>query len=93
MQRLWIVAYDISNDRHRSRVERCLLAVGERVQWSVFEAFLTPEGQRRLQAELDPWIDPDTDSLRWYPLCLWCQQEIEWLGKGRRTTDDWLLVV
>jgi len=90
---LWMICYDISDDRARRRVERALHAVGERVQWSVFECVL---GQRRLEvlrAEIADLVDPRTDSVRFYPLCAWCEGRVSWHGRGRRMDDPDLWLV
>lgn len=87
MIRLWLVSYDISDDRARRAVDLALQRYGERVQRSVFECFLRPEELSRLRAELVTMIDPETDSIRYYPLCAWCEGRIAWLGHGRRAQD------
>ena len=93
MHRLWLIAYDIVEDRTRLQVERLLHGLGERVQWSVFEAFLSPEQMRRLQFELSALIDPAADNVRCYPLCAWCQERVDWAGEGRRSEDPVVIVV
>jgi CRISPR-associated protein Cas2 len=93
MKRLWVIAYDIADDRARRQVERILQGWGDRVQYSVFEAFMTLPQARRLQASLAPLIDAGTDSLRLYPLCTWCQGDQLILGQGRRSDDPAVLVV
>jgi CRISPR-associated protein Cas2 len=47
------VAYDVSDDRERRRVDRVLSGFGFRIQKSVFECRLTPAGQRALLHELE----------------------------------------
>ncbi len=49
----YIVSYDISNQRERSRVSRLLTGYGFRVQKSVFECLLSPRAKARLIDELD----------------------------------------
>ena len=93
MQRLWLIAYDIVDDKTRLRVERALLKLGERVQWSVFEAFLSAHEQRRLQADLASLIVSEADSVRFYPLCRWCQARVNWQGDGRRNVGPCVLIV
>lgn len=90
---LWMVCYDIADDRDRRRVERALRAVGERMQWSVFECVLTPERLKQLRAEIADEIDPETDSVRYYPLCAWCEEGIDWHGEGTRSEDPDLWLV
>lgn len=92
-QRLWVIAYDIVDDPRRLRVERALHNVGERVQWSVFEVFLTPLEARALIQRLADIIDPTTDDLRAWPLCRWCQDHVDMHGLGRRSTDPEVIVL
>ncbi|WP_240098376.1 CRISPR-associated endonuclease Cas2 [Thermomonas flagellata] len=47
----WI-AYDLSDDRERARVERCLLRYGQRLQKSVFHCVLDRQRLSRLEGEL-----------------------------------------
>lgn len=48
----WLV-YDISIDRERRQVERCVSRYGQRLQKSVFVCVLNRERERRLLAELE----------------------------------------
>jgi len=33
-------------------------------------------------------LEIDTnDSIRWYPLCVWCRREIYWQGAGKPAED------
>ncbi|MBT7103122.1 MAG: CRISPR-associated endonuclease Cas2 [Planctomycetes bacterium] len=74
----YLIAYDISEDRRRSRVHRWLKRWGDRIQYSVFEAELEPrdldEVCRGLTERLDkedectivPVLErPDRGQLNW----------------------------
>lgn len=50
---LFVVAYDISCDEERQRVERLLLGYGFRVQKSVFECRVTDRGLRDIRDNLE----------------------------------------
>ncbi len=84
---LWMIAYDITDDRIRRRVERRLLDHGERVQWSVFECALDGSTLARLRTDLARLIDHERDSIRYYPVCRWCETRLDWIGQGRRLDD------
>ncbi len=88
MNRLWMIAYDIANDRRRRRVDRVLKNHAERVQESVFEGFISHADLRRLKRELAAEIDTVADSVRFYPLCLWCEASVHSQGRGRRAEDN-----
>lgn len=64
-QRLFLFAYDISDDRKRLGVARRLEDVGVRVQESVFELRCSQEAAHALAEQLRPLIDKG-DSLRVY---------------------------
>lgn len=64
---LYIVAYDISDDRRRSKVAGLLEDSGLRVQYSVFEVRSSQAGIKRLAKMLKArMLQPD--SLRIYPV-------------------------
>ena len=85
---LWIVCYDIVDNRRRNRVAKALLGYGERVQESVFECHLDNALLRRLQAELRPLVDEIDDRLRYYPLCGKDAALVVWRGKGGAPHDS-----
>ncbi|MDU9047763.1 MAG: CRISPR-associated endonuclease Cas2 [Candidatus Electrothrix sp. Rat3] len=49
----YVIAYDISNQRERSRVSKTLSGYGFRVQKSVFECSLSTGGKAKLEEELE----------------------------------------
>jgi CRISPR-associated endonuclease Cas2 len=52
VRQYWI-AYDIGDNRERTRVERCLSRYGQRLQKSVFHCVLDGERLGRLKGELE----------------------------------------
>ena len=93
MNRLWMLCYDITDDRTRREIVDTLLGVGERVQESVFECMLTQDALHQLLYTLTPLLDPTSDSLRAYPMCAWCEERVNWLGLGRRADDPDLWII
>lgn len=83
MSRLWVVAYDIEDDRVRRRVYNILKNHGESAQYSVFECWLTANQLNRLREAVQAEVDSE-DSVRWYPLCVWCRDSIDWQGVGEQ---------
>lgn len=71
---LWIICYDVSEDRRRLRVAEALEESGSRVQKSVFEVEASSGQIGRLRARLERLIDSTTDSVRSYPLCEGCRR-------------------
>ena len=78
----YVIVYDISNPRRLAKVAKLMEQFGERIQDSVFEAWLTPAELRRLMDRLQERIEPDEDSVRIYYLCSACQEKTRNLGKS-----------
>jgi len=87
MTRLWLVSYDISDDKSRQHVHNILKDYGKRVQYSVFECHLTDHQLSVLRTRLLDKIDTE-DSLRWYPLCVWCSESVFFQGVGLPPEDE-----
>ncbi len=86
MSELWVVSYDISDDKIRRKVANSLKNYGQRVQYSIFECHLTEKEFFLLRSSVAAEIDRE-DSVRWYPVCKWCKQKIGRQGVGRLTDD------
>ena len=69
---LVVVAYDVPEDRRRTKLAEALEAYGRRVQYSVFEALLEPPQIEELLERLASLIDPEEDKVRLYRLCAAC---------------------
>lgn len=65
---LYVVVYDIPCDKRRQRVSDLLTGYGQRVQYSVFECFLSTAKYNELRSRLRKRIKSSEDSVRFYPL-------------------------
>ncbi|HVB41440.1 MAG TPA: CRISPR-associated endonuclease Cas2 [Streptosporangiaceae bacterium] len=66
---LYLVTYDIADDRRREDVATLLSGYGPRVQLSVFECTLQSRREAAdLRARVRDLIDPVEDQVRLYPL-------------------------
>jgi CRISPR-associated protein Cas2 len=77
----FVISYDITEDRPRTKVAKLMEEVLNRVQYSVFEGDAPEE---KVMAAVDRslgLIDPETDSLRVYRLCRTCTAKIDSYGK------------
>lgn len=83
---LYIIAYDIPDDRRRTKVHRILCGYGTWTQYSLFECWLTRRQFLELQAKLATHLQAERDSVRFYPLCGACRPQIVTVG-GRRPHD------
>ena len=67
---IYLVCYDIENDRERDRVAKLLLKHGRRVQYSVFELHrINPRAKDELAHKLNE-IVADPASVRFYRLTI-----------------------
>jgi CRISPR-associated protein Cas2 len=87
MTQLWLVSYDISDDKARRRAYNLLKNYGKRVQYSVFECHLDAPQLNLLRTGLLAEL-ASTDSLRWYPLCVWCHGAVFFQGVGDPPDDE-----
>lgn len=76
MRTYYVVAYDIGDPRRLRAIAALLAAYGMRLQKSVFLCLLSLSESRRVQRQLVSIMSPDRDSIRWYPFCKWCQQQL-----------------
>jgi CRISPR-associated protein Cas2 len=80
---VYLVCFDIADDRNRDRVGTELLAYGERVQKSVFEIVVRHPGELdTLRASLAPLLESG-DDLRFYRLCADCRDASVGLRGGK----------
>jgi CRISPR-associated protein Cas2 len=90
---LYAVSYDIVDDRRRLYVAHTLLDYGERVQKSVFECIMEPEQYDQLIKKLSSIIRLEDDSVRIYPICGNCKENIKILGQGKVSEDPGVYIV
>lgn len=91
---IYLICFDVSDDRVRYRVVKALKGHGRRVQKSVFECpNLSEHRLLLLQKKMESLIDHGSDSVRYYRLCKACVAEMEWTGVGDAPRMDRFLVV
>lgn len=90
---LVLVAYDIAHPKRLRRVAKVMEAVGERVQKSIFECGLTPDGLIALRSRLRRIIDPEEDHILIQPMCPSCRGKILWQGKPGAPENDLYWIV
>lgn len=76
----FIVAYDVPEDKRRTKIHKILKSYGHWVQYSLFECDLTEAQYAKLRARLQKWMKPDEDRISFVPLCACCQGKIERIG-------------
>jgi len=88
----YVVAYDIPDDRRRTKVHKILTGFGNWTQYSLFECFLTRKQLVLLRSKLAEHLEAKQDSVRFYPLCASCVDKVETIG-GPPPTEELLFVV
>ena len=89
---MYIISYDVVQDRRRARMARLLEGLGYRVQYSVFECVLDRGHLAEFIQRGGPLLDTATDSLRIYPLCAACVPRASCLGQSRHVWEEPLMV-
>jgi CRISPR-associated protein Cas2 len=71
-----VVAYDIQNTKNRAKISKLLEQYGMRINLSVFEIMVTAKQLSEIQKKLNETINPKTDTIAIYPICLKCYCKI-----------------
>lgn len=87
MSQFILVAYDISDDKRRTKLHNKLLDFGTPVQYSVFECLLDEKAEKAMRQAVKRVIRPRKDHVRFYYLCATCLQKVETTG-GREVLGE-----
>lgn len=80
----YLVTFDITNNKRRNRVAKECLAYGFRAQKSVFELFLDTNQLNLFEEAMLNHINPDTDSIRIYPIDKTADETSRIIGNGKK---------
>ena len=69
MRNLYMICFDVSDERRLRKISKELCNFGVRVQHSVFECYLDEKLFKKLQARLGKLMDSTEDQVRYYPIC------------------------
>lgn len=89
---LYVIAYDIPDDKRRTKVHRILKGFGEWTEYSLFECFLTKKELLMLKAKLYEYLDAREDRVRIYMICDTCLPKIETIGIPEPKEDTCYLI-
>lgn len=92
---MYVVSYDIGNNKLRNKVAKEFLNYGKRVQYSVFECQITQKRFEELYGKLAfLMLDSIEGNVRFYRLCGKCEQDIQELGVPKEDCgwDDTIIV-
>lgn len=87
MSRFFIICFDIANTKRLRKVAIALENVGERIQHSVFECFLSNADLVTLKQHIAKIIVPEEDHIRYYGLCHKDQAKVLLQGAGKRSQE------
>jgi len=86
-----VIAYDVTKTKKRNKIAKLLELYGSRVNLSVFECMLTKARFEKLKNQIEIHIDPKTDSVLYYTLCVDCFTKIEMYPMKIRTTSETII--
>jgi CRISPR-associated protein Cas2 len=90
---LYLVSYDIPDDRRRTKLAKTLKDFGDRVHYSVFECLLDPVHFNKMVTRITDLVDEDDDSVRIYALCASCEKAVGIIGTGELTENKEIYVI
>ena len=89
-----VVAYDIEDDRRRTKLHNTLMNFGRPVQYSIFECILSKGDLKKMKAAVERVIKKEErDAVRYYYLCRNCQERIEVVSGEDVTRERSTIVV
>ena len=88
----YLISYDIADDRRRTKIAHALEGYGTRVQYSVFELWLSTSQLARLRKRLEKLVEEE-GSIRIYCLCSTCQKTRQVLGEGEPSSQQDVLII
>jgi len=89
----YLLTYDIADPKRLAKVAKAMESVGERVQDSVFEAWLDEAELGKLLKKAQKVMKESEDSLRIYTLCDACRKKIRCVGQGKVTPPPQAMIV
>lgn len=85
---LYLIIYDIPDDKRRTLLYKRLLGYGTPVQYSSFECFLSEKEALRMINAIRATIDDGRDHVRVYRLCANCVDSVQAFGAEPPRRDD-----
>ena len=89
---LYIISYDISDDRRRTKVHAILSGFGAWTQYSLFECYLNSKELILLRSRLAQVLHAD-DHVRLYALCHACRGRVEVCGRSEKPQEPHVCIV
>ncbi|MDR3272193.1 MAG: CRISPR-associated endonuclease Cas2 [Flavobacteriaceae bacterium] len=80
-----VIAYDVADDKRRSRIVKILEKYGVRVNYSVFECMFTENQFLKVQQMLEEKMSKKEDTIIYYPVCVNCFTKIVYQPTQKKT--------
>lgn len=78
---MYLISYDIADNRIRGKIAKELSGYGKRVQYSVFECRITDQQYRELYQKLVTLMMEEKEgSIRIYNICGKCERKLNTIG-------------
>lgn len=78
---MYLISYDITDNRIRGKIAKELSGYGQRVQYSVFECRITEHQYKKLYQKLMILMqEEDEGNIRIYNICGKCEQKLNTIG-------------
>lgn len=81
-----VVAYDIPDDKLRTRVYKALFKFGEPVQLSVFECIINDQQFSEMRKILVEILEGSEGDIRFYDICEACHRRLITIGRAVATS-------
>lgn len=86
---IYLICYDIVDDRRRTKLSKLLKTYGLRVQKSVFECKLNEQQFQYLQQKTSSMINLNEDQVRFYPIPAISREKVSIIGfRAEIAVDD-----
>lgn len=83
-----LVAYDIAENKRIYRVAKVLKNHGRRAQNSVFVVEVKSTDLDKLRKRIEAIIEPETDTVKYFPMCLDCRALVWRFGLNAPEEDS-----
>ncbi len=93
MRSLYLISYDISDEKRLRKMAKLLEDYGYRVQKSVFECFLTESMYEELKRKIKLLIKENEDRVRIYQICRHCRKRAEISGFAEVPEEEEFVIV
>lgn len=89
---LYLIAYDIPNDKRRTKIHKTLCGFGKWTQYSLFECHLNEKEFITLEHRLNTIVNEQEDNIRIYHICAACQNKTKTIGSSPPAEDKLYLL-